>query len=264
MIRHSAHRTAICVIATSLLWVACLGQASRNAPGGNPALKQYFFGSSQDVQQCASAWLLYLDREHDNGGVFVVANMEQFSKLELARDGRLLFEWSGFGNLHYRFNGALKTSEIAGEVQLVDPRSHLTKHLCSVTATELPPQEAGATPAQQESPARYSNMGYSSEGGDLTGVEIYFFSTPEGTQGMITFYEGYWREPVDTPLLLSEIEIGRGRIRFSAKTPRGVGRYHLILGPRGALFGRDDVAPEERGVDILLKKTPSVLPPITW
>ena len=45
------------------------------------------------------------------------------------------------------------------------------------------------------------------ESGDLTGVEILFLSTSSGIRGMIVFYEGYWNEPVFTPLALSKIEM---------------------------------------------------------
>ena len=110
--------------------------------------------------------------------------------------------------------------------------------------------------------ARYSNAAYVSEGGDPTGVDIRFFSTSKGTEGMITFYEGYWDEPVDTPLALSQIEVGKGTIRFAAETPKGLIHYHLRLTSAGGLFNRDDKA-KEGEKDIPLKKG-RLLPVVGW
>ena len=261
MVKHLVYLTALCSIAMTLLCGGCLGQASRGTPGGSVIPKRFFFGGSQSVQQCPSAWLIYLNRERDDGGLFVVANMEPFSRLELARDGGLRFEWLGFGKQRYRFTGTLKAGEITGQIEVVEPRADLPKDLCRIAATELPSQESSTT---AESPARYSNMAYSSEGGDLTGVDIRFFSTRQGTQGMITFYESYWFEPVNRPLMLSQVEVDKTRIRFAVETSAGVGHYHLVPTSTGTLFGRDDVAPEDRGADVLLEKTLDVLPRITW
>jgi hypothetical protein len=198
---------------------------------------EFFFGTSQDVEHCPSAWLIYLDTGRHDGGIFVVAGMEKFSKFEQRADGTLLFQWSGLGDKNYQFIGTLKASELAGEIQLTDVRSGAGKFACDMIATKL------SSPADPDHPAlaaRYSNAAYASEGGDPTGVDIRFFSTNKGTAGMITFHEGYWDEPVDTPLALSQIEVGKGTVKFAAETPKGFIHYHLRLTAVGALFNRDD------------------------
>ncbi|WP_263357973.1 hypothetical protein [Acidicapsa ligni] len=253
----------LCVPAACLLCAVCSGQISGSSGEQNSIHGQFFFGTSQDVKYCPSAWLLYFDKAHNSGGVFVVASMEKFSRLELGEGGAVLVQWAGLGDKNYRFKGTLKSEELAGEVQLVDTRSGSSKYVCEVAATKLPPQNARANPEHQVVASRYSNTAYSNEGGDLTGVDIRFFSTGKGTEGMITFHEGYWDEPVNTPLVLSQIEMDKKTIRFAADTPNGVTHYHLVPTLTGALFNRDDMA-RTGGKDIRLKKMPTVLPAIGW
>lgn len=263
MIGRAARKLALCASSASLLYVVSFAQVAAKMQGDRSTSGQFFFGTSQEVKRCPNAWLLYLDKEHHNGGVFVVTGMEKFSKLELGRDDALLFQWSGLGDRNYRFSGTLKANELSGEVQLVDVGSNTANHLCDIAARELAPQTARSTPEHQVLAARYSNEAYASEGGDPTGVDIRFFSTGNGFEGMITFYEGYWDEPIDTPLALSLIEVGKGTIQFAAETPRGLIHYHLRLTAAGALFNRDDKA-QEGEKDIPLKKGRTPLPAVGW
>jgi hypothetical protein len=249
---------AVCAAQTSR--IGHESEAGEKAPSNRSDSGKFFLGSSQDPEHCANAWLLYLDKENRNGEIFVVAGMNWFSDFELAEDGTLTFQWTGLGDKNYRFNGTLKSDEIAGDIQLVDSRSGKTEYLCEMTASKLPAQNVHANPEHQVLPSRYSNVYYSDEGGDLVGFDIRFFSTSKGTQGMIVFYEDSWDEPVYTPLALSQIEMVKGTIRFAARTPNGVAHYHLLTTPTGALFNRDDVAQENRRKDILLKRHRTVLP----
>jgi hypothetical protein len=259
------------LLMTCLLCAVCAGQNSENVKGiqgkqplvrNHLALGNFFFGTSQEqnAMHCASAWLLYLDKAHHSGQIFDFAGMENFSEFEMGEDGTAVFQWKGFGDVSYRFSGTLKSEGLAGDVQRIDPHSGNTKYLCAITAAQLPPQNADANLKHQTLPGRYSNVIYSDEGGDLVGVDIRFFSTSTGMTGMIIFYEGYWDEPVYTPLALSKIEMDGRTIRFSAQTPSGIARYHLLLTPTGALFNRDDPAPEATGKDIRLKKIQPALP----
>ena len=263
MIRHLARNLALCVSATSLLCVVCSGQVVGKKPGDRSTSGRFFFGTSQEAKHCPSAWLLYLDKEHNSGGIFVVAGLEKFTKFEMRENGTLLFQWTELGDKNYSFDGTLKAGEVAGEVQLVDVHSGTAKYACDMTATELPSQTVSPTPEHPVLAARYSNADYASEGGDPTGVDIRFFSTSKGTEGMITFYEGYWDEPVDTPLALSQIEVGKGVVRFAAETPQGLIHYHLRLTPTGGLFNRDDKA-QQGEKDIPLKKVRKLLPMVGW
>jgi hypothetical protein len=260
MHQHWTNRSVLCMLVGASLCVACMEPVSRSASIKPPGPGRFFFGrSSRVVNDCPTAWLLYLGGHRGNAGLFVVASMERFSKYEVGGNGSAYFEWSGLG-IDYRFDGTVIASQIEGKIQVVDRRSRVATYLCSITAAELPLQPTRANPGPGVGPDRYSNIGYSDWAGDLTGVDIRFFSTSQGTQGMITFYQSYWFEPTNRPLVLSRIEVDGRRIRFAVETPDGVGRYHLLLTPTGALFGRDDVAPEDRGKDVPLKRTPDALP----
>ena len=180
-----------------------------------------------------------------------------FSEFNLGEDGTLRFQSLDFFGKNYHFSGTLKSDEITGEIQLVDAKSGNPKDKWQLTATQLPPQNSRAN--QPLSPGRYSNVDYSAEGGDFTGVDIRFFSVGTGMTGMIVFYESYWGEPTFTPLALSRIETSKGAIQFETETPNGVARYHLRPTATGGLFNRDDVAHEKGEKDIVLKKSRSVL-----
>jgi hypothetical protein len=261
--------------------IACLlcavgaGQGSRNEQdhGGGRAASvshsdswSYFFGTSQEqnAKHCPSAWLIYLDKEHHIGEIFVVAGMERFSKFDLGEDETLTFQWKKLGDTNYRFSGTLKSDELAGDIQLINARSGNTKYLCEITAAQFPPQNAQANPEHNVLPGRFSNETYVNESGDLIGVDIRFFSTSQGMKGMIVFYEGYWDEPTFTPLALSQIEINKGVIHFTAEMPSGVAHYHLRPTPTGAFFTRDDVPHEMDDKEIRLRKYRDVLPAVVY
>jgi hypothetical protein len=252
------------IVAILFLAVTAMGQVPRNTLGNRPASGRFYFGTSQNQKHCPSAWLLYLDKEHNTGGIFDVPAMENFEKLELSEDGTLLFQWCGLGDNNYRFNGTLKADRLVGEVQLIEARSGSTKYLCDMVATALSSQYAHGNPERQVLAGRFSNTTYSSEGGDLNGVDARFFSTSEGTKGMIVFYGDSWDEPLYTPLALTQIEADKGTIRFAAETPNGLVHYHLRLTHIGGLLNRDDVAQKDGVKNIPLKKSLLVLPAIFW
>ena len=275
MIRLLSLQRFVCISMMCFLCTFCSGQTPRNISrngGAQTASRthsdtgRFFFGISQEqnAKHCASAWLLYLNKDHQTGEIFVLASMEKFTKFELGKDGTLVLQWSGFGDDKYRFNGTLKSEELAGDIQLVDARSGYTKYLCEITATELPPQNVHTNLKPQVSPSRYSNVFYVNESGDLIGVDIRFFSTNKGTQGMVVFYESYWDEPVDKPLALSQIEMNKGTIQFAAEISSGIAHYHLLLTSTGGMFYRDDVPHEKGDKGIPIRKKRAVLPAITY
>lgn len=248
----------LCVFAI-VLCVACSAQTSGKTIGDGAARGELFFGTSQDAKHCPSAWLLNIDKEHRVGGIFVATEMTQFSRFEVGDDGTVFFQWKGFGDKNYQFKGTLKADELAGEIELVDKRSGNSKYLCDMAASQLPSQNVQASSDHQMLSVRYSNAHYFNESGDLTGVDLRFFSTNKGTTGMIVFYEDYWDEPTFTPLALSQIDVGKGVIQFAAETPKGIIHYHLRLTPTGGLFNRDDKA-QQGEKDIPLKKVRKLLP----
>ncbi len=273
MIRLISLQRLLSISMTCLLCAICAGQAPRKVPmngGAQTASRthsdsgRFFFGTSQEqnAKHCSSAWLLYLDKDNHNGEIFVVASMEKFTKFELGEDGTLVLQWS-VGDEKYQFNGTLKSEELNGDIQL-NTRSGNTEYLCEITTTELPAQNAPTKSKPQVSPSRYSNVYYVNESGDLIGVDIRFFSTSRGTQGMIVFYEGYWDEPVDMPLALSQIKMDKGTIRFATETPNGIAHYHLLLTSTGGIFNRDDVPHEKGDKGISIRKKRTVLPAINY
>ena len=247
-----------------LCTVSSVSQPEQRNGKGQPASgisdsRHFFFGTSNDAKLGPLAWLFCIDKEHLTGQIFVAPRMIGFSKLNLTEDGTLTFQSLDFVGKSYRFNGTLKSDEISGEIQLVEAKSGNPKAKWQLTATQLSAQNAGTTTGQHVSPGRYSNADYSIEGGDVTGVDVRFFSTSTRTTGMIVFYESYWGEPTFTPLALSRIETSKGTIQFETETPNGVARYHLRPTATGGLFNRDDVAHEKGDKDIVLKKGRSVL-----
>jgi hypothetical protein len=155
----------------------------------------------------------------------------------------------------YCFSGTLKSKEIVGEIQIVDVKSGKLGGKWQVTATQVPPPQSSAlSSGVAVSPRRYSNTDYSSEGGDLTGVDIQFIPSNRGITGMIVFYESYWGEPTFTPLPFLRVEMSKGVIHFETKISKAVARYHILPTPTGALFNRDDVTHEKGEKDIVLKR----------
>lgn len=219
--------------------------------------RRCFFGTSDDAKLGNLAWLFCIDKEGNGGQIFVAPRMIDFSDFNLLADGTLTFHSINFFDKYYQFAGTLKSGEITGEIQLIDAKSANSKGKWQLTATQISPQNPLSS--QSISPARYSNVDYSAEGGDFTGVDIRFFSVGTRTTGMIVFYESYWGEPTFTVLALSRIETSKGTIQFEMKIPDGVAHYRLLLTTTGALFKRDEVAHENGAKGIVLKKSRSVL-----
>lgn len=256
----------------SLLWILIVGSlgavssaqasppeqhhAKTQTASDNLDSRHFFFGASQDAKFGAIAWLFCIDKEHHKGEIFVAPRMIGFSEFNLGEGGTLTFQSLDFFGKRYRFNGTLKSEEITGDMQLIDAKSGNSKGTWQLTATQILPQNPRT---DQTVPARYSNVDYSAEGGDFTGVDIRFFSTHKGTTGMIVFYESYWGEPTFTPLAFSQVETGKDEIKFEVEMPNGVARYHFRLTAAGGLFNRDDVAHEKGEKDIVLKRSRSVL-----
>ena len=261
-------RRASCVLTAYFLCIVSLGQASRAehhhgqgrpVSGSGSDSGRFFFGTSHDAKLGTLAWLLYLDNVHQGGQIFVAPRMVRFSKFELREDGALTFQSLDLVGKNYRFSGTLKSEKIVGEIQLVDGKSGNPIDKWQMNAAQLPAQNARASADRPVGPGGYSNVDYSKEGGDLTGVDIRFFSTSMGTTGMIVFYESYWGEPTLTPLAFSRVEIGKSVIRFETETPSGVARYHLLPTPTGGLFNRDDVTHEKGEKDITLQRNRSAV-----
>jgi hypothetical protein len=218
--------------------------------------RNFFFGISHDAKLGTLAWLFCLDREHQTGQIFVAPRMLGFSAFTLGGDGTLAFESLDFFGKKYRFNGTLKSEEINGDMQLIDAKSGNPKDKWQLTATQLPPQDPRAG---QTVPARYSNVDYSAEGGDFTGVDVRFFSTRKGTTGMVVFYESYWGESTFTPLAFSQVETSEGAIKFEVEMPNGVAHYQVQTTATGGVFNREDAGHEKGEKGVALKRSRSVL-----
>src|SRR5208337_835915 len=112
MIRLLSLQRFVCISMMCFLCTFCSGQTPRNISrngGAQTASRthsdtgRFFFGISQEqnAKHCASAWLLYLNKDHQTGEIFVLASMEKFTKFELGKDGTLVLQWSGFGDDKY-------------------------------------------------------------------------------------------------------------------------------------------------------------------
>jgi len=228
---------------------------SQSAPE-NSGSRHFYLGTSRDAKLGTLAWLFCIDKEHHTGQIFVAPRMIGFSEFILGEDETLTFQSLDFFGKKYRFSGTLKFQEITGDMQLTDAKSGNPKDEWRLTAAQLSGQNPGPG---QVTPGRYSNVNYSAEGGDLTGVDIRFFSTNTGTTGMIVFYESYWGESTFTPLAFSRVETSEGAIKFDVETPNGVARYQVRTTATGGVFNRDDVAHEKGERPIVLKRSRSPL-----
>jgi hypothetical protein len=221
-----------------------------------PDSRHFFFGTSHDAKLGTIAWLFCIDKEHHKGQIFVAPRMIGFSEFNLGDDGTLMFQSLGFFGKKYRFNGTLKSEEITGDMQLVDAKSGSPKNKWQLTATQL----SGQNPRRGEAtPGRYSNVDYSGEGGDFTGVDIRFFSKDTGTTGMIVFYESYWGEPTFTPLAFSRVETSKAAIKFEVEMPNGAAHYQIRTTATGGVFTREDAGHEKGEKGVALKRSRSVL-----
>jgi hypothetical protein len=258
------------VVNVSLFLTAvCLGQesgtlqkhgASPEQARPNSNLGSFYFGASRGGRGGTQAWLIYIDKAHQSGQIFIAPSMAKSSKFRLSEDGDLAFETEDFSEGTYRFNGTLKAEGLSGWIELVDRKSGNRKYSWEITAAQLPPQNVEAGQAHEASAARFSNVRYVDESGDLVGVDIRFFTTKTGTEGMIVDYEGNWVDPTFTPLALLHVERdSKGVIRFTTESPSGVVRFQLLPTSTGTILKRVGM-PHEEGVS--LKKSHTALPPI--
>jgi len=260
MIKISATRRYLCALIACLFCTICVGQGAQGH-GSSPTTVESrsdsgtsFFGTSHDVRLGTLAWLLHLDKDRQAGEMFVAPRMMKLSQFELAENGTMTFQSPVFVGKEYRFRGTLKSDVLSGEMQLVNAKSGNPIDKWEFTAAPLPPLNAHVNSEQPVRNVRYSNVAYSSEGGDQTGVDIQFLPTDGGTTGMIVFYESYWSEPTFTPLALSQVTVDKGAIHFAVELPSGIAHYHLLTTPIGVLFNRDDVPHVKGDKDIVLKR----------
>ena len=272
--KNSRARTIRTLGVRSLLWILVAGSlCAVSSPQASPPEQHhgksqtasdnsdsghFFFGTSHDAKLGTMAWLFCIDKEHRKGEIFVAPRMIGFSQINLGGDGTLTFQSLDFFGKKYRFGGTLKSEGVTGDMQLIDAKSGNPKDKWQLTATQLPSENPRADHTVPAFPARYSNVDYSAEGGDFTGVDIRFFSTGTGTTGMIVFYESYWGEPTFTPLALSGVETSKEAVRFDVEMPNGVARYHLRTTATGGLFNRDDVTHEKDAKEVVLKRSRAV------
>jgi hypothetical protein len=262
-------RRKIFAVTAYFVFVACLGFFSFRAQAHGVGLsvpesysntKSLFFGVSNDPELGKLAWLICIDRTHRDGQIFVAPRMLKFSNYALGRSGSLIFQSKDFIGRSYRFNGFIKSGVLVGKIQLIDMKSGGIKESWKLTANPVLPPDSRPSIEQSELNARYSNVAYSSEGGDQTGVDIQLFSTTAGKTGMIVFYESYWGEPTFTPLVLTQVSIKKNVIHFSVEMHEGVAHYHLILTSAGGIFNRDDVPNVKGDEGLVLKKIRKGIP----
>jgi hypothetical protein len=101
-------------------------------------------------------------------------------------------------------------------------------------------------PATESLPnAKFSNVEYLEDAGDLVGCELLIFHVTGRPSGIVVFYVGYWGEPIYTSLPLLNVHADADRtIEFELKLLKGIGKYRLtpskgkelILLRRDALF----------------------------
>lgn len=224
----------------------------------------YFWGTSDDAQHCGGAFLLYLDQSRNTGGIFIVTKMEKFRSLTFGNSGDLQFEWTSLGDVNYRFSGHFTQEGFSGDISQEKPKTHEESYLCELSATRLILKNELMGARSQINFSRFTNEGYSSDGGDPTGVDIRFLSTKNGTVGMITFYAGLWDEPMFTPLVLTNIQRNGSVIRFDARVSDGLRHYRLTVNARGGLFCRVEQDSQEKHSCTPLRTDRHVLPLIDW
>jgi hypothetical protein len=111
------------------------------------------------------------------------------------------------------------------------------------------------------SDARYSNVRYVEETGDLVGSELFIFHTGGHPSGIIIFYEGYWDEPVYASLpLLNLHAIASRKIEFELKLPEKIGKYRLTRENNFLILCRTDVPSVPDAQPIKLVRQSNLLP----
>jgi hypothetical protein len=250
-----------------------LGQTTRSADGYGVANAQvasetngsrFFLGTSQDARHCSGAFFVYLDKHRNTGGIFIVSQMDKFRSLNFGDSGDMQFEWTDLGDVNYQFSGHFTPDGFSGDISQQSPKTHTVSYLCELSATELIIGHALSSSANEIALSRFTNQGYSNEGGDPTGVDIRFFPLKHGTAGMITFYAGYWDEPMFAPLVLSNIEKKGSVIHFDAAVRDGLRHYQLVVNAKGGLFCRDDQNSAKKRSCTSLHSDNHVLPIIDW
>jgi hypothetical protein len=224
----------------------------------------FFLGTSPDAERCGRAFFFYLDQRRNSGGIFVVNKMDKFRSLSFGNNGDIEFEWTDLGDENYQFSGRFTPDGFSGDISRQSPKTRDGSFLCELSATGLILDGAPKATANQVGSHRFTNEGYSSEGGDPTGVDIRFFSTKNGPAGVATFYAGNWDEPMFRPLVLSHIEKKGHLIRFDAAVPDGLRHYELITNMGGALLCRDSQDSEAKRNCTSLRRDQHVLPLIDW
>jgi len=248
----------VCALTACILFHPVHAQTAAPAPphgsSQSPAAGVLFYGASKDPKIGPMAWLISIDKAHQTGRMFFPPRMLALSKVEFKGDGSLTFRSTEFFDQAYRFNGTLKTDALSGTMLLIDAKSAKVTDKWDLAAVPLLSDDQRRNAQPPALNTRYSNVAFSSEGGDQTGVDILFFPTTAGQAGIIVFYESYWSEPTSTSLPISQIETDKAGIHFAVQLPDGLAHYHLLQTPTGGLFNRDDGRHAKGGKDIPLKK----------
>lgn len=223
---------------------------------------QYYLGTSDNQKHCPGAYFIYIDQKRKTGGIFDIAHMQEFDQFEITSDGGISFNWSQLADLKYHFDGKLNPGKLSGDVSELNSASSKLVFACKIEAERVAAANEHAMPRPYY--AHFSNEDYSEEAGDLLGMDLRFFATDSGNKGVITFYEGYWDEPIMVTMAITDVKVKTQQVYFSAVTPKGTTNYLLKLTTTGAVLHRTNAGPDYANVGIKLKKVTQALPMIFW
>jgi hypothetical protein len=180
--------------------------------------------------------------------------MIKISKIEEGAKGDLTFQTEQFfAGKAYQFKGILNSEVLSGDLKIIGEKNEKSNGQWKITANKIQESKT-AVNSKLQLPIKFSNVDYSNEGGDATGVDIRIFSTRNGLAGLVFFYESLWGETTYTPLAFSKVTLEKKTVRFETKTSKGNTGYHIRLIPTGARFNRDDISHQNGDSDIALKK----------
>lgn len=192
--------------------------------------RERLFLISSETQQTDRGWLLCIDTSSRAGWLYsppLTVPMEEMTisgSGEIALKTKLLQSGS-----YFLVRGKLSSHKLDGVLMVEPTKENPEGGKFNVHGDEI---EELAASAGQLPVGRYSNVRFVEDSGDLVGSEMLVFPVNGKLVALVTFYDGYWGEPVFVPLMGKVAKLGRGssfeiELRFDGREAKYSARLDI-------------------------------------
>lgn len=205
-----------------------------------------YFGTTKS-ESGTLGWLLYLDIKEHRGKLYVPPVTLNLIDIKVDEDRITFRSEQDISELHYEFAGRISSQIITGELTSRNRRLN-TSTAYQMVFTKLDPRTTSVTGIA----GHYSNVTYSSMGGDLFGKEMVLISVNQKVAGILVLYD----EGDDSPYAVEDFTSVGKRIRFRVRTVVGQEVFEGSLSAAGITLRRIDepTATNSRHRTLLRKK----------